>query len=90
MGAFLNRTGTVIVSVALVVLVYLGHAYLQQQYYTHCSSNLLKVVLLQRSDMCIQLHTFLKALESVCSNNVINIITAVTAYVASSKAAILV
>lgn len=88
MGVLRNKTGTVIVSVALVALVYLGHAYLQQQYYTHCSSNLFKVVLLQRSDMCIQLHTFLKALESVCSNNVINIVTAITTYVASSKAAI--
>ena len=63
------------------VVLYFVHEYLQYQYYVRCRSNLIKVILLQRSDMCIQLHNFLTVIEAVYSKDVFALLNRVTDYV---------
>lgn len=39
------------------------HKYMQQLYFVHCKANVLRVVLLNRSTMCVQLQFVLQFIE---------------------------
>lgn len=80
-----KTAGVVAVSAAVIALLYVVHAFLQRQYYVHCTSNILRVVLLQRSDMCVQLSAVLRAIETVCSHNILGALGLATTYVASMR-----
>ncbi len=57
------------------VVFYFVHAYLRHEYHARCSRVLIRVILLQRSDMCVQLGRVLSAIETVCSQDVIKLIS---------------
>lgn len=50
----------------LLVIVFTSfhvHRYMQQVYFVHCKANVLRVVLLNRSTMCVQLQFVLQFIE---------------------------
>ncbi len=60
--------------VVFFVLFYIVHAFLRDQYHSRCSRDLFRVILLQRSDMCVQLGRVLTAIETVCSQDVMKLL----------------
>jgi hypothetical protein len=80
------RIQSVLATLLLFSTIYVVHAYLRHQHYTHCTSNIFRVVLLQKSSMCEQLDSILHGIESVCSTNVLNMMAMGGAYLSSYKA----
>ena len=59
----------------IFLVMYVLHAYLQYQYYIRCTSNIIRVILMQRSDMCVQLHGFLTAIEVLYSKDILQLLS---------------
>jgi hypothetical protein len=49
---------------------FLAHAYLQQFYYMHCKANVFRVMLLNKSTMCVTLHSSLEFIENSYASTV--------------------
>lgn len=58
------------------LLLYVVHGVLRQQHYQYCKSNIIRVLLLQNSDMCMAMERFLSLIESVCSQEMLKLLSA--------------
>lgn len=65
---------TTITTGAILIAIYLLHGILEYQHYKQCKSNIFRVLMYQKSDMCIQLEKMLSIMESVCSKNVFHML----------------
>jgi hypothetical protein len=58
------RTCSTLVAMAAVVLLsFFAHKYMQQFYFSHCKANVFRVIMLNKSSMCIHLHGILTFIE---------------------------
>jgi len=58
----------VLLAFALLGL-YFSHHFVQQFHYRHCKSNVLRVIFLDKSVLCVYLHTFLTSVEGIYSRS---------------------
>ncbi len=59
-----------LVFVTLMLFGFVAHAYMQHFYYLHCKANVFRVMLLNKSTMCITLHSSLEFIESTYASTV--------------------
>jgi hypothetical protein len=58
-----SRSRYLVFSFLYLLVSYMLHWWLQLQYYKHCRSNVLRVLLFKRSDMCVILSGVINTIE---------------------------
>lgn len=58
-----QRAQVLLSTLVYILGAYAAHWWLQRQYYVHCRSNVLRVLLFQRSDMCVMMQSVIHLIE---------------------------
>jgi hypothetical protein len=66
------------IALCIFALTFYVHSALEKQHYARCKSNIIRVMLYGKSDMCVQLERVLTAIECVCSKDVFGMVGALT------------